>query len=252
MVGQDWPRPCGAVRHSTCCGLRPARWSSSIHVANAQTDRQRSTKRRTAKERKPGQWLFWQWIVRYLTPLVAMVAWLWETPSGRLLATLEGHIGAVRAGGRAITSGRFDGVLKLWDTASLSLLRTLRADRSDRPRLRRSGRRSACTGGASQRDRQDNYDANRHHYPGSGVHARSCQSTRHDQQDHHTRGHDPVIADDEVVPEPHKRLQEVHVSCSPLVLVSWTCNGGPSASDRRRVGSPKDPHADQGRQQHER
>jgi WD40 repeat protein len=59
---------------------------------------------------------------------------LWEASSGRRLATLEGHTGAVRglaltADGRLVASGSFDGTVKLWEARSGALLRTLRPER---------------------------------------------------------------------------------------------------------------------------
>jgi len=59
---------------------------------------------------------------------------LWDVATGRSLAALPGHIGAVRgiaftASGRMIVSGGLDGTVRLWDRNTLSLVRTLRADR---------------------------------------------------------------------------------------------------------------------------
>ncbi len=54
---------------------------------------------------------------------------LWETTSGRLLRTFEGHTGMVWSvafspNGRQVLSGSLDSTLKLWETASGRLVRT--------------------------------------------------------------------------------------------------------------------------------
>jgi WD40 repeat protein len=55
---------------------------------------------------------------------------LWEAPSGRLLATLQGHTSgvfavALRRDGGLVASGSFDGTVKLWEALSGRLLATL-------------------------------------------------------------------------------------------------------------------------------
>jgi WD40 repeat protein len=52
---------------------------------------------------------------------------LWDTQSGKLLRTLEGHKGWVRCcvfspDGKMILSGSYDGTLRLWDAQSGKLL----------------------------------------------------------------------------------------------------------------------------------
>jgi WD40 repeat protein len=59
---------------------------------------------------------------------------LWETSSGRPIATSQGHTSAVEgmalsADGRLVASGSFDGTVKLWEAKSGTCLRTLRAER---------------------------------------------------------------------------------------------------------------------------
>src|SRR5438270_255364 len=60
--------------------------------------------------------------------------WLWETGTGRRLATLHGHTGsvwgvAISADGQQVASGSFDGTVKVWETQSGTCLRTLRSER---------------------------------------------------------------------------------------------------------------------------
>jgi WD40 repeat protein len=60
--------------------------------------------------------------------------WLWETSSGRPLATLWGHIGAalgvaLSSDGQLVASGSFDGTVKLWEARGGACLRTLRVER---------------------------------------------------------------------------------------------------------------------------
>ena len=55
---------------------------------------------------------------------------VWEAESGRLLRSLEGHTGAVRAvavspDGRTIVSGSRDRTVKVWEAESGRLLRSL-------------------------------------------------------------------------------------------------------------------------------
>ena len=59
---------------------------------------------------------------------------LWEVPSGRPLATLQGHASGVRgvvlAGdGQLVVSSSYDGTVKLWDVRTGACIRTLRGDR---------------------------------------------------------------------------------------------------------------------------
>ena len=59
---------------------------------------------------------------------------LWETSTGRPLATLQGRTGgvwgvALSADGHLLASGSFDGTVKLWDTNSGICLHTLRSER---------------------------------------------------------------------------------------------------------------------------
>ena len=60
---------------------------------------------------------------------------LWETPSGRLLATLQGHTSGIRgvalsADARLLASGSWDGTIRLWEAPSERLLATLQGDTS--------------------------------------------------------------------------------------------------------------------------
>jgi WD40 repeat protein len=55
---------------------------------------------------------------------------LWDAPSGRVRATLEGHTGvvwsvAVSGDGRLVATGTWDGPVRLWETRSGRLLATL-------------------------------------------------------------------------------------------------------------------------------
>ena len=59
---------------------------------------------------------------------------LCETPSGRLVATLQGQTGGVRgvtlsADGRLLASGSWDGTIRLWETTSGAYLHSLQNDR---------------------------------------------------------------------------------------------------------------------------
>jgi WD40 repeat protein len=59
---------------------------------------------------------------------------LWEAPSGRPLATLQGHTGgvwgvALSADGHLLASGGWDGAVRLWEAPSGAHVRTLRAER---------------------------------------------------------------------------------------------------------------------------
>jgi WD40 repeat protein len=57
-----------------------------------------------------------------------------EVGSGQLLASLQGHTGAVRgvalsADGQLVVSGGYDGTVRLWEASTGACLRTLQAER---------------------------------------------------------------------------------------------------------------------------
>ena len=66
---------------------------------------------------------------------------LWHAPSGRLVNTLSGHVGAVWSvalsadprsagqGGQLLASASFDGTVRLWDVPSAACVRTLQGER---------------------------------------------------------------------------------------------------------------------------
>jgi len=59
---------------------------------------------------------------------------LWEAGTGRLLATLRGHTGAVwgvalSADGGLLASSSYDGTVRLWETSTGECVRTLMAER---------------------------------------------------------------------------------------------------------------------------
>ena len=73
-------------------------------------------------------------VLAQISPFCACRTRLWDAQAGQDLSSMRGHTAGVfgvafSANAGLLASGSDDGTVKLWDTSSFSLMRTLRPDR---------------------------------------------------------------------------------------------------------------------------